>query len=104
MTWLARLLPYLEEDALWLTTTGAYASDPLPYANPPHLGFATPIKLFSCPADERPVPCLRGTPRKHEDTRLSVVHPTQPCGPRLPAARDRGLAPSGPGPVSGGAN
>src|SRR5262245_16404797 len=53
MTWLARLLPYIEQDALWRATLGAYSLQPWPYADPPHIGFSMPIRLFSCPADSR---------------------------------------------------
>src|SRR5262245_25414650 len=53
MSWLARLLPYLEQDALWRGTVAAYDYLPVPYTDPPHLGFGTPIRMFSCPADGR---------------------------------------------------
>jgi prepilin-type N-terminal cleavage/methylation domain-containing protein len=53
MTWLTRLLPYIEQDALWRAAQGAYAFQPWPYADPPHIGFSMPIRVFSCPADGR---------------------------------------------------
>jgi prepilin-type N-terminal cleavage/methylation domain-containing protein/prepilin-type processing-associated H-X9-DG protein len=53
MTWLARVLPYVEQDRLWHITTAAYEFQPSPYANPPHIGFGMPIKVFACPADGR---------------------------------------------------
>jgi prepilin-type processing-associated H-X9-DG protein/prepilin-type N-terminal cleavage/methylation domain-containing protein len=53
MTWLTRLLPHIEELALWQDTLLAYSYDRSPFTNPPHLGFSTPIRLFACPADSR---------------------------------------------------
>ena len=53
MSWLARLLPYLEQDALWRATVAAYDYLPVPFTDPPHVGFGTPIRMFSCPADGR---------------------------------------------------
>jgi prepilin-type processing-associated H-X9-DG protein len=52
-TWLTRLLPYLEQEPLWRATIAAYAYQPWPYLNPPHVGFGTPIRVFACPADSR---------------------------------------------------
>jgi prepilin-type N-terminal cleavage/methylation domain-containing protein/prepilin-type processing-associated H-X9-DG protein len=53
MTWLTRLLPYLEQDALWRATDAAYQYQPVPYIDPPHVGFSLPVKMFSCPSDGR---------------------------------------------------
>src|SRR5688572_10119773 len=53
MTWQARLLPYIEKDALWRDTILAYRQDPMPFNNPPHIGFSTVVPLFACPSDER---------------------------------------------------
>jgi prepilin-type N-terminal cleavage/methylation domain-containing protein/prepilin-type processing-associated H-X9-DG protein len=53
MSWLTRLLPYVEQDVLWGVTLTAYGSQPFPFDNPPHLGFATPVGLFGCPLDGR---------------------------------------------------
>jgi prepilin-type N-terminal cleavage/methylation domain-containing protein/prepilin-type processing-associated H-X9-DG protein len=53
MSWLARLLPYMEQEALWRATVAAYDYQPLPYLDPPHVGFGMPIKVFACPADAR---------------------------------------------------
>jgi prepilin-type processing-associated H-X9-DG protein len=63
MTWLARLLPFIEQDGLWEITVAAYQQDRIAFDNPPHIGFSTPMKLFSCPSDERmssAQPTLRG--------------------------------------------
>lgn len=53
MTWLTRLLPYLEQQLLWNATEGAYSVEKVPYVNPPHLGFAMPVRTFACPSDPR---------------------------------------------------
>jgi prepilin-type N-terminal cleavage/methylation domain-containing protein/prepilin-type processing-associated H-X9-DG protein len=53
MSWLARLLPYIEQDNLWQLTLTAYNQRP---ENPfllPHIGISTPVKIFSCPSDSR---------------------------------------------------
>jgi prepilin-type processing-associated H-X9-DG protein len=60
MTWLAQLLPFLEQQNLWELTVQAYQATriagPYPYfpATGPHAPlFATAIPIFSCPADGR---------------------------------------------------
>ncbi|MFO0845805.1 MAG: DUF1559 domain-containing protein [Gemmataceae bacterium] len=53
--WLARLLPFVEQEPLWRVTVDAYDFTP---GNPytlPHLGILTPVKLFACPSDGRPL-------------------------------------------------
>jgi prepilin-type N-terminal cleavage/methylation domain-containing protein len=55
MTWLARLLPNLEQQALWQATITAYEHERFPFLNPPHVGFGTPIPVFACPADRRTI-------------------------------------------------
>jgi prepilin-type N-terminal cleavage/methylation domain-containing protein/prepilin-type processing-associated H-X9-DG protein len=54
MGWEPRILPYLEQEALWHQAQQAYAEYPYPfyYNNPPHLMF-TVVPLFGCPADPR---------------------------------------------------
>jgi prepilin-type N-terminal cleavage/methylation domain-containing protein/prepilin-type processing-associated H-X9-DG protein len=52
-TWLAQILPYVEQQALWNATQNAYRQSPSPRNNPPHLGLATVMPLFVCPADGR---------------------------------------------------
>ncbi len=55
--WPARILPYIEQDALWQQVEAAFATDPNTanfYGHPPHerlLG--TAVRLFNCPADPR---------------------------------------------------
>jgi prepilin-type N-terminal cleavage/methylation domain-containing protein/prepilin-type processing-associated H-X9-DG protein len=53
MAWSARLLPYLEQEPLWQTALSAYQVHRVPYDNPPHVGFGTPLRVFACPDDER---------------------------------------------------
>jgi prepilin-type N-terminal cleavage/methylation domain-containing protein/prepilin-type processing-associated H-X9-DG protein len=53
MSWSARLLPYLEQEPLWEATVQAYAKDKWFEDNPPHVGFATVLRAFTCPADGR---------------------------------------------------
>lgn len=53
LSWLARLLPYLEQEALSRQTVAAYGQDREFTHNPPHIGLSTPIALFVCPADGR---------------------------------------------------
>lgn len=52
-TWLTRILPFIEQDALWQAAIQAYGVSALPYQNPPHRGFSTPIQVYSCPDDPR---------------------------------------------------
>jgi prepilin-type N-terminal cleavage/methylation domain-containing protein len=52
-SWLTMLLPYVEQGALWNATVTAYQQTRSPYKNPPHLGLATVIPIFACPADPR---------------------------------------------------
>jgi prepilin-type N-terminal cleavage/methylation domain-containing protein/prepilin-type processing-associated H-X9-DG protein len=54
MTWLTRLLPYLEQEPLWQITVAAYDYQPIPFVDPPHIGLGLPVKPFACPADGRP--------------------------------------------------
>lgn len=53
--WLGRLLPYVEQPALWATVEDAYADQgnaPNPFI-PPHVGIRTPLAVYACPADAR---------------------------------------------------
>ena len=52
MSWLARILPYAEQDAVWKQAVAAYGVTKTPTADPPH-PFSTVIRLYGCPADER---------------------------------------------------
>lgn len=59
MSWLAQLLPYIEQEGLWQRTVEAYQqtqgmSPPYFPATGPHAALvATPIAVYACPADDR---------------------------------------------------
>ncbi|HZT82684.1 MAG TPA: DUF1559 domain-containing protein [Gemmataceae bacterium] len=53
MSWLTRLLPYLEQEPLWRASAAAYEHQPSPFVSPPHIGLSMPVKVFACPADGR---------------------------------------------------
>ncbi len=53
MSWLARLLPYVEREQLWRITLDAYAQEKFFLNNPPHVGLETMISTFTCPSDGR---------------------------------------------------
>jgi prepilin-type processing-associated H-X9-DG protein len=53
LAWNARLLPYLEQEALWNVTVAAFAQNPDFRNNPPHVGFGTALPIFNCPSDNR---------------------------------------------------
>ena len=52
MGWQPRLLPYIEQDAVWRQTTEAAKVQPYPFSREPH-PFATVIPTYGCPADSR---------------------------------------------------
>jgi prepilin-type N-terminal cleavage/methylation domain-containing protein len=52
-SWLTQLLPYLEQQQLWTATQAAYQKSRSPFKNPPHMGLATVVPVFTCPADAR---------------------------------------------------
>lgn len=52
MSWLTRLLPYLEEDALWAEAERAYKAD-RNFLTPAHAVRAAVVPQFLCPADGR---------------------------------------------------
>lgn len=59
--WQARILPFIEREDLWRLTVAAFAQDSWFENNPPHIGFATVLPLYSCPADARTsIPALTG--------------------------------------------
>lgn len=53
LSWHARILPYLEQEELYRQTLAAFAKDKWFENNPPHVGFATVLPIFGCPADAR---------------------------------------------------
>ena len=48
-TWLAQLLPHIEQQAVWERAKLDYRQDPVPFLS--HQGLRTPIALFACPSD-----------------------------------------------------
>jgi prepilin-type N-terminal cleavage/methylation domain-containing protein/prepilin-type processing-associated H-X9-DG protein len=48
-TWLTRILPFVEQDALWNQATSDYQADPSPFRS--HLGMRTVVELYQCPSD-----------------------------------------------------
>jgi prepilin-type processing-associated H-X9-DG protein len=51
--WMVLLLPYLEQESLLAATLRAWRVEPLSYRNPPHVGLATVLPPYACPADGR---------------------------------------------------
>jgi prepilin-type N-terminal cleavage/methylation domain-containing protein len=52
LSWLARILPFVEQDPVWKQAVAAYGIDPDFRDDPPH-PFASLIALYGCPADPR---------------------------------------------------
>jgi prepilin-type N-terminal cleavage/methylation domain-containing protein/prepilin-type processing-associated H-X9-DG protein len=53
VSWLARILPYVEQPALYADMQAAFQQVPWPWANPPHRGLGTVVPLYRCPSDDR---------------------------------------------------
>ncbi len=54
LTWMALVLPQIDQEALWQTTEQAFQIDPqTPFDNPPHVGLASVVKTYVCPDDGR---------------------------------------------------
>jgi prepilin-type processing-associated H-X9-DG protein len=55
MSWLTRLLPYLDRADLWQTAESEYQRHNFPFAGGPgpHTGLSTLVPVFGCPADWR---------------------------------------------------
>ena len=51
--WGVYLLPYLEAAPLWETTVSAFETNRNFLRVPPHVGLATVVPAYSCPADSR---------------------------------------------------
>jgi prepilin-type N-terminal cleavage/methylation domain-containing protein/prepilin-type processing-associated H-X9-DG protein len=52
-SWMTMLLPYIEQGNLWTATVAAYQQSRSPFKNPPHIGLATVLSIYACPADPR---------------------------------------------------
>jgi prepilin-type processing-associated H-X9-DG protein len=55
LSWMGRLLPYVEQEPLWRQTEIAYRTDPLQTQNPPHLGMSALVPVYACPAGGVPL-------------------------------------------------
>jgi prepilin-type N-terminal cleavage/methylation domain-containing protein/prepilin-type processing-associated H-X9-DG protein len=53
VTWMVDILPQIDQTALWQVAVQACSSGSPPYANPPHTGYSTVLRFYSCPADGR---------------------------------------------------
>ncbi len=53
LTWLGRLLPYIDQEPLWKTTVDAFDLAPSNPFRLPHTGMFTPIPSYACPSDGR---------------------------------------------------
>jgi prepilin-type N-terminal cleavage/methylation domain-containing protein/prepilin-type processing-associated H-X9-DG protein len=56
VSWLARILPYVEQAPLYADMEAAFRSQgnrPDPFSNPPHRGLGTVVPSFRCPIDDR---------------------------------------------------
>lgn len=63
MTWLTRLLPYLEQEPLWQQARSEYDRWPHPFVGGFHTSGRVQIRLFTCPSDGR----LSGPQRTHNE-------------------------------------
>lgn len=52
LSWMARILPFIEQSAVWQQAVAAYSEDSTFSDDPPH-PFATIMPLYGCPADPR---------------------------------------------------
>jgi prepilin-type processing-associated H-X9-DG protein len=53
LSWMAMILPQMDEASLFHTSTQACKVDPNPLHDPPHIGLSTVVKSYLCPADGR---------------------------------------------------
>src|SRR5262249_28593235 len=56
LSWMGRIMPYVELDNLNRNMEAAFASQgssPNPFANPPHTGFSLVQSIYKCPLDAR---------------------------------------------------
>lgn len=51
--WMVWILPYIDQEPLYRVSAQACALDLDPLHNPPHMGLATVIPVYVCPADSR---------------------------------------------------
>lgn len=62
MSWMTRLLPFIEQEAIWGEAQRAFAQEPFFLKDPPHTALSRVIDLYTCPDDSRTSsPANRGT-------------------------------------------
>ncbi|MBY0229457.1 MAG: DUF1559 domain-containing protein [Gemmataceae bacterium] len=59
LSWQGRLLPWLDQPALWSQIENAYAQDRSFLDNPPHAAQHLVLPVFLCPADGRRLPATK---------------------------------------------
>jgi prepilin-type processing-associated H-X9-DG protein/prepilin-type N-terminal cleavage/methylation domain-containing protein len=52
-SWHVRILPYVDQLAVWQQSMTAFSQEPNFLNNPPHSALGLPIRLYGCPADSR---------------------------------------------------
>jgi prepilin-type N-terminal cleavage/methylation domain-containing protein/prepilin-type processing-associated H-X9-DG protein len=50
MSWHTRLLPFIEQEALWRQAVEDYAADPIPFNPPYHRDMSVILQLYACPS------------------------------------------------------
>lgn len=56
MTWLTRILPFVEQEGLWNLAVQAHEQDPYALENPPHKARTVGLSIYLCAADSRRSP------------------------------------------------
>ena len=77
MGWQARILPFLEQEALWQRTEAAFQQTTDVFLNPPHVGLSTVVRVYGCPSDARTSQAVFLTLRPRRD---QGRHPTRASG------------------------
>lgn len=53
LSWMGWILPYTDNSNAWNQVIQAYAQDPYPYDNPPHIVASMIMPAYTCPSDMR---------------------------------------------------
>jgi prepilin-type N-terminal cleavage/methylation domain-containing protein/prepilin-type processing-associated H-X9-DG protein len=53
LSWMALILPYVEQNQLWASAVEACALSPDPWRTPPHTPLSRVIAIYRCPLDDR---------------------------------------------------
>lgn len=51
ISWLSRILPFVEQAGMWNQTVADYATNPSPFSG--HSGLQSPVSIYLCPSDSR---------------------------------------------------